>query len=294
MKQKLSTTFSRRQYMSNTNYEIFYYHDNNLQYVSSHTHSHYEFYFFLEGDIEYEVSDKIYHLRPGDYMLIPPDTKHRPIISGEEVSYRRIVLWLSQEYYDSLCQQSKDFSYGYDYVLEHQSYHFRSDFIVLQDIQSKLIELIEEIRSNHPFHDLHCHLKTSAFLAHINRSIYDMVTSISAPSEAPLYLRICDYINMHLTEDLSLDVLAKNFYLSKYHIAHSFKENMGISLHQYITKKRLLAIKSGIPSGMPFVQLAHDYGFRDYTGFYRAFKKEFGISPKEYKEQHYCIEDFSS
>ena len=107
-----------------------------------------------------------------------------------------------------------------------------------------------------------------------------------------LYLNLCDYINNHLDEDLSLEQLASFFYVSKYHISHIFKDNMGISLHQYITKKRLQASKNGILSGIPFGQVYQQYGFNDYTSFYRAFKKEFGSSPKEFKEQHKMPEDY--
>lgn len=107
-----------------------------------------------------------------------------------------------------------------------------------------------------------------------------MLHQVPAAYENVLYLNICDYINNHLGDDLSLDHLASFFYTSKYHISHVFKDNMGISLHQYIIKKRLQASKNGILSGIPFGELYHQYGFSDYTSFYRTFKKEFGLSPK--------------
>ena len=112
-----------------------------------------------------------------------------------------------------------------------------------------------------------------------------MLHQVPVAYENVLYLNLCDYINNHLSEDLSLDKLASFFYSSKYHISHVFKDNMGISIHQYIIKKRLHASKNGILSGIPFTELYHQYGFSDYTSFYRAFKKEFGLSPKEFREQ---------
>ena len=57
--------------------------------------------------------------------------------------------------------------------------------------------------------------------------------------ECSLYLNILHYIEAHLEDDLSLDHLAEIFFVSKYHIAHEFKDNLGISVHQYVTKKRL-------------------------------------------------------
>jgi AraC-like DNA-binding protein len=59
---------------------------------------------------------------------------------------------------------------------------------------------------------------------------------------------------------------------------------MGMSVHQYLLKKRLYACKNSILAGEPLHSVAATYGFQDYTSFFRAFKKEFGIGPKEYKE----------
>ena len=114
---------------------------------------------------------------------------------------------------------------------------------------------------------------------------------VSPAYENVLYLNLCDYINNHLEENLSLDRLADFFYVSKYHISHLFKDHMGISLHQYIIKKRLHASKNGILSGIPLKTLIYQYGFHDYTAFYRAFKKEFGLSPTEFREQHHLPDE---
>lgn len=285
MKKELSTGFNDRQYMNSGEFEVFFYKDANLNHIVDHSHPYYEVYFFLNGDVTYDVDGNQYDLQYGDYLLIPPGTKHHPIFHSTDKNYQRFVLWISRSYYESMCTWSEDFSYSFRYAEEKKSYRFRTDFITFQSIQGRLLDLLEELHGTRAFHMLNAELLVLSFLLQINRITYDMLHQVPVAYENVLYLNLCDYINNHLSEDLSLDKLASFFYSSKYHISHVFKDNMGISIHQYIIKKRLHASKNGILSGIPFTELYHQYGFSDYTSFYRAFKKEFGLSPKEFREQ---------
>ncbi len=286
MKKELSTEFNTRQYMQANLFEIFYYNDMNLTQISFHQHDYYEFYFFLEGDVSYQVDDQVYPLQFGDYLLIPPGTSHGPVFHSREIPYRRFILWISRDYYDQLCSTASDFSYGFDHVKRIGNYCFHPAPLIRQSIQGKLIDLLEEKNTSKAFLELNLSLMSASLLLYINRLVYEQVHQVSPAYENVLYLNLCDYINNHLEEDLSLDRLADFFYVSKYHISHLFKDHMGISLHQYIIKKRLHASKNGILSGIPLKTLIYQYGFHDYTSFYRAFKKEFGLSPTEFREQH--------
>lgn len=285
MRKELSTGFNERQYMNSREFEIFFYRDLDLNQVVDHSHTYYEVYFFLNGDVTYDVDGKQYLLQYGDYIMIPPGVKHHPIFHSTGKTYQRIILWISRSYYETMCSWSEDFSYSFRYVSENKHYHFRRDYVTFQNIQGHLLDLLEEIHGNKAFHKLTSELRLHSLMLVLNRITYDMLHQVPAVFQNVLYLNLCDYINNHLEEKLTLDHLASFFYASKYHISHVFKDNMGISLHQYIIKKRLQACKNGILSGIPAGELYHQYGFSDYTSFYRAFKKEFGLSPKEFREQ---------
>ena len=92
MKKSLSINFTTRQYMQSGDFELFYYNDIVQSGPRFHPSAdYYEFYFFLEGNVTYEIADKCYVLEYGDYLLIPPGLPHRPVFGDHEGSYRRFV-----------------------------------------------------------------------------------------------------------------------------------------------------------------------------------------------------------
>lgn len=284
MKKNLQTVFQNRQYMLSRDFELFYYNDRNLSKVAAHTHDYYEFYFFIEGDVSMQVGDIIYPVHLGDAMLIPPSLPHRAIIHNKEVPYRRFVFWISKDFYERLKQISPDYTYAMDYATNYQEYLCRLDRIDFTSLQSKILRLLEEMQSDHFGKELQIALYVEDFILNINRLVYDMVEPRKRLENTSLYANVIDYIEDHLDEELSLDRLAERFYVSKYHIAHVFKDNLGLSIHQYITKKRLALCQEAIRTKMNINEIYQTYGFGDYSSFYRAFKKEYGISPKKYRD----------
>lgn len=285
MKKNLQSKFNTRQYMTSQDFEIYYYSDKTLSTVQSHTHNYYEFYFFLEGNVSITIADQQYNLKPGDVVLIPPDVPHFAAIHDTASPYRRFVFWISQLFYEDLQKHSKDYIYIIERTALTKQYIFHYDFIAFNALQSKVFELIEELKSEHFGKDLKISLCVHDLLLYLNRSIYEQDHARSNnTNEQYLYQDILKYIERHLDEDLSLDTLAKEFFVSKYHIAHIFKDNLGISVHQFILKKRLAICKDTLLSRTCINEAYLQCGFKDYSSFYRAFKKEYGMSPKAFTE----------
>ena len=92
------------------------------------------------------------------------------------------------------------------------------------------------------------------------------------------------YIREHLTEDLSLESLENKFFVSRYHICREFKRLTGQTIHAYIVKSRLNLCKKYIESGKPIKEVYEMGGFSGYNHFFRAFKKEYGMTPQEYRK----------
>ena len=92
--------------------------------------------------------------------------------------------------------------------------------------------------------------------------------------------RVIRYLNSNIEKNVSLDKLARRFFVSKYHLCRAFKKYSGISVHSYINHKRIMYAKQLIDSGETALGAAYKVGFGDYSAFYRAYVKIVGRSPR--------------
>lgn len=109
---------------------------------------------------------------------------------------------------------------------------------------------------------------------------------VDVPDEAErpeLLDKVTAYIEEHYAGHIAVRDIARKFYVSESSISHQFKQKMGISIYHYVTQRRLISAKNLISRGMPLEQVASQVGFADYSAFYRAFKQEYGISPRQYR-----------
>ena len=96
---------------------------------------------------------------------------------------------------------------------------------------------------------------------------------------AELGTLIIEYLNTFIDKNISLDRIARRFFISKYHLCRIFKEYSGVSVHAYIRHKRIMYAKQLIDSGETAQRAADAAGFGDYSAFYRAYVKIVGKNP---------------
>ncbi|MBR4072405.1 MAG: helix-turn-helix transcriptional regulator, partial [Clostridia bacterium] len=91
--------------------------------------------------------------------------------------------------------------------------------------------------------------------------------------------RLIDYINRNLYEDITLEDISKKVHLSVSQMNRNFKKLTGSTVHNYIISKRLIAAQIMINEGKSAAEACHLSGFKDYSSFFRIYKKRFGTAP---------------
>ena len=275
--------FNTRQKMSTNTFEVFHYKDTATKEVALHHHDFYEVYFFVSGNVTYNVESRSFLLSPGDILLIAPNELHQPVVAAEKQNYERFVLWINKSYL-----QQFDLSEGlvtrcFDTEVPGHVNLLRPDGVTREMMNYLLQSLLVEQSRQEYGADLYTMGLLAQILVILNRLAERSRQDIQPKenSDSVVY-RVLAYINEHYNEDLSLDFLANKFFISKYHLSREFGRLVGTSVYRYIVQKRLVMAKQMMSAGVPTSTVYQHCGFGDYSNFYRAFKAEYQISPKEF------------
>ena len=267
--------FDSRQSMQNKTFEVFHYRDQKMEGLEVHHHDFYEVYLFLGGQVQFQVEAKIFSLEPGDLLLINPQELHKPLI-GQGSMYERMVLWIDRNYLSSLYTENTDLSACFD----GQTNLLRPGKVRGAQLQGLLESLAREYYDEQLGSAICAQGLLMQFLVELNRLARKNMGK--ALAEPDLVSQVIAYIGNHYQENLTLESLAGQFYVSKFYLSHEFRERVGVSIHRYIIFRRLLQARDLMAAGIGPGQVYQNCGFGDYANFYRAFKAEYGISPREF------------
>lgn len=250
--------------------------------VNLHSHSFYEMVYVLSNSgTQYLVGTNRYLLQRGDIILVPPGIGHKPLFPSQLAEpYRRIVLWVSADFLDLMKQivgfNAKEEFHEHIYLLrtagtswDHIGDYFR---IGLKEAQEK----------KHGWETALCG-NTMQLFTIFYRALQDSKSYTAKAEKKELLDELVAYIETHLHEKITLADTAQRFFVSESTIGQTFQKKMHVSFYHYVTQRRLIAAKSMIVEESNLDILSEKVGFNDYSAFYRAFKKEFGISPREYR-----------
>ena len=128
---------------------------------------------------------------------------------------------------------------------------------------------------------------TITLLTQIKRATADRAAHTLEAEKPELLDRIMAFVETHYMGSISIGDVAKEFFVSSSTVSHLFKQKLGISFYRFVTQRRLITAKTLIEDGTLLESVAIQIGFRDYSSFYRAFKQEYGISPRQYRGMFY-------
>ena len=137
--------FDNRQHMHNNTFEIFRYRDDYPKEVTLHHHDFYEIYFFLSGNVQYNIENRSYLLTPGDVLLISPMELHQPMFGTEHRPYERIVLWIDRQFLEGFSLPNQPLTACFDTASPRHTNLLRPEGVSRQFLQF----LLEQLSSEH-------------------------------------------------------------------------------------------------------------------------------------------------
>lgn len=250
--------------------------------VQLHSHIFYELIYCCNTcGAEYLVGSERYRIQRGDIIFIPPGISHRPLLPEQmDTTYDRYVLWLSTEFI-------KHYAALFPYTFTGQ----QANANILRTAGTKweaLADLfhagVQEAEKQKDGWEAAVFGNTISLLVQIKRATNDR-TARSMQAEAPELLdQIMAFVEQNYASRITIVQLAKLFFVSSSTVSHLFQQKLGVSFYRYVTQRRLIAGKMLIEQGLPLEEVSHRIGFGNYSGFYRAFKQEYGIGPREYRK----------
>ena len=265
-------------------FRMFHIKDRERRDFSYHYHDFHKILILLSGDITYCIEGRTYDLVPNDIVLVSAGEVHRPIIRSDCI-YERIILYVSPEFLAGYADPDNDLGLCLREAAAEQSHVLRVQSAHTARLDTAIRALDGCTSDSDYAHSLHEQLLFLEFMIQLNRAALHNRTAFidHSPSDKKI-VEILSYLNLHLTEDISIDDLSSRFFLSRYYLMHAFKEQTGYTIGGYLSTKRLLRARDLIAEGIPITEVCYACGFRNYSTFSRAYKKNFGESPREYRQ----------
>lgn len=239
-----------------------------------HDHKLYEIMFFLEGDAKYIVEGKEYFLESGDIVIVRKQEMHR-VYHNSNARYRRMVLFVEPEFFETYnCK-------------EYEQQFLNTQLGIANRIKSDYVRscgLYDAFRRLKRYSQNYVEGDDAIIIASVIEILY-LINRVGKFSNYDnnndQIEQVISYINTHYTEDINLEILEKQFFTSKYYLCKIFRKATGLTIHDYICRKRLGKVRELRQSGKSIGEAAMLAGFSDYSSFYRTYKKIMGRSPKE-------------
>lgn len=247
--------------------------------LNIHVHDCCEVLLCLSGGNSFLIDGNAYTVEPGDLFILNQFEPHK-ITANPDKIFARFVLQIHPEYLYTNSTEETDLSRCF-YTRGNGVSHKIS---LTDDEIAKLQSLLISFRKDNGFgDDIIKNSAVNTFLVLVNQFFLKQEQCENvAKCEDETVRNTISYINTHFAEPLTLELLAKNSFVSVNQLCKIFKNNFGTTVAKYIVSKRISEAKKYLSSGKSVSETALMCGFPDYANFIRVFKKFVGISPGKY------------
>ncbi len=274
--------FLAHTYELDCDYRIVLYSDTSNKNFYKHTHDFFEMYMLISGRIVYNTAGISFYLQPGDFLFINRHQEHFPEILDFSIAYERLAFQVSPRLLEDLSLDGADLSECFTKD-NFRVYHYPNS------IYSKLNALLQQLI------DLYSNKESygnrilgrsylAEFFVEVNRhnNNPDIFSFNRDNKEIGIIALVDHYFREHMSQPITVAQLSEYFFMNRYYFMHKFKEISGMTIYQYILHLRLREAETMIKNGAPFIDASQQCGFSDYSNYYRCFRKQYGVSPREY------------
>lgn len=263
-----------------------------------HFHHFYEIHILLDSYANHIIEGNLYGIKLFDIVCLKPYILHKSEYP-EGTPKKRLVIQFNIPMLNGTSI--------YDGILKDQLNKVMSIFEAPLPIyrfeekeQEKILTILNEIysitKTKNPLNLLFIHNKFIEFIYTIyNNSTKNIYVPESINTTSSKIYSITSYIHNHYKEELSLEILAKKFYVSTYYLSHLFKEVTGFTLINYIQMTRIRnAQQLLLFTDKKITDIAEECGFTSFSQFNRVFNKFCHTSPRNYKLQGNLNSNFTA
>lgn len=259
----------------------------------AHSHPAIEFGYFKDCYGTFTLKDKQYSIEPGDIFIFRSNEQHHVT---EILGDKDIISMGFHFFPDFFWSHSNDaFDAKYVQIFSAKNKQFENRLERGSTSTDLIRDLLEKIHEEFETQSEDYGLMIKSYLiAILILVIRQNGMEVSGELESNLNItsgnirriqRVMDYIDQHITEELTLKTLSSVANMSTSYFSQLFKELNGFSSWDYIISKRIdLAQKMLISGNDSIYSIALQCGFNNTTNFYKAFKKITGVSPSTYRK----------
>lgn len=247
-----------------------------------HYHDFYECVLYLGNAGVFQIDDHEYLVRRGDIVLIDMFKPHT-LLYNKNVNYERFSMSINLSLLISFSTSRSNLLDVFHECNERDPvYHLNDEalkkyLVVLEKFREVRLTQGKDILEKAMLHQILAYIYSDCYTgSHVNEK---------EAQHAAIMAKLFKYINKHLSEDMSLEDLAREVNYSEYYVSRLFKSISGKTITNYIQEKRIEEAAGMIRGHVPINQAAEQVGFNNYSYFYKTFKKLLGKSPAEYQEE---------